>query len=60
MAFDTTANPPPAPPQPLPASVKQYNADGTPTAAKAEYDRKVFEYERKLIAWLLLMAAAIP
>jgi len=47
MAF--TENPPPQPPP----NVKRYNADGTPTQALIEYEKRLEEYLKR-------MAAAIP
>jgi len=44
MAF--TENPPPPPPP----NVKRVNADGTPTQATVEYEKRLTEYLKRLAA----------
>lgn len=44
------AEPPPPPPVP---AVKRFNADGTPTTAQVEY-------EKRLAEWLKRLAASVP
>lgn len=48
MSFNAAQDPPPSPP---PASVRRFNADGTPTPEQ-------IAYEQKLKAWLMRLAAA--
>ena len=60
MAFNLATNPPPVTPPPPPAGVARFNADGTPTAPQIEYEKRLYEYERALVAWLRLVATAIP
>lgn len=59
MAFPLNSDPPPTPPVPPQQDVVRFE-DGKPTRAQIEYERKVLQFERDLVAWARRVASAIP
>lgn len=59
MAFSVVANPPPSPPVPPRPDVVRFE-NGLPTRAHVEFEQKQLQFQRDMIAWMKLIAAAIP